>query len=114
MVKILKLTDKNSGRQDLKTVSSTLPFTLSLFPTEDHWLRRSKIGLRPLGGVLLSPKGEGSLSSDVLWPLHVESSMASPSKMSSLPGSSPEGNYYLFPMVVDIIVEAWIEDTYSW
>ena len=97
MVKVLKLTDKNSGHQDLKTASFTLSFTLSLSPTEDLLLRGSKIGLRPLGGLLLSLKG--SLSSDVLWPLHAEfmnSSMASPT-----------------PMALDIVVEAWIEDTSS-
>ena len=65
---------------------------------------------------------KGSLSSDVLWPLHAEftnSSMASPSKTRE-PGNRefppkefPEGYYYLFPRVLDIVVEAWIEDTSS-
>ena len=57
MVKVLKLTDKNSRHQDLRTTPFTLSFTLSLSPTEDLLLRGSKIGLRPLGGLLLSPKG---------------------------------------------------------
>ena len=42
VVKILKLTDKNSGHQDSKTGSFTLSFTLSLSPTEDPKLRGSK------------------------------------------------------------------------
>ena len=57
MVKVLKLTDKNSGHQDLRTTPFTLSFNFSLSPTEDLLLRGSKIGLRPLGGLLLSPKG---------------------------------------------------------
>ena len=32
----------------------------------------------------------------------------------SLPGTSPRGNYYLFPMVLDIVVEALIADTSFW
>ena len=67
--------------------------------------------------VVFSSRSKGSLSSDVLWPLHAEftnSSMASPSKKGNQgTGSSPEGNYYMFPMVLDIVVEAWIEDTSS-
>ena len=60
VVKVLKLTDKNSGHQDSKIGSFTLSFTLSLSPTEDPKLRGSKIRLRPPGG-LLSPKGFPSL-----------------------------------------------------
>ena len=79
VVKVLKLTDKNSGHQDSKIGSFTLSFTLSLSPTEDPKWRGSKIRLRPSGCLLLSSKGGGSLSSNVLRPLHAEfqnSSMA--------------------------------------
>ena len=41
------------------------------------------------------------------WPL-----LQKPGKQGT--GSSPDGNYYMFPMVLDIVVEAWIEDTSSW
>ena len=73
--------------------------------------------------VVFSSLPKDSLSSDVLWPLHAEftnSSMASPSKTREpgnrefAPKEFPEGNYYLFPRVLDIVVEVWIEDTSWW